>query len=150
MRAGRKARDTFYQRLRAVMEGRGITQTELAKRLARSQSVVSDWLNPERRAMPDGETMLRLPAALGVNAEWLLSGHGAPTDPTGHPVEPLFYRGAEALLIELDRMIGDLRDRWRAEAAPLIGAGPASAEELRARDQATSPRLPKRQHRRSS
>lgn len=64
--------DEFRGRLRSALSGRGMTQTELARRLSVRDATVSDWFN--RGTMPGGAVMLRLPELLGVDGHWLLTG----------------------------------------------------------------------------
>lgn len=57
---------------------RGLSQNGLADRLSEGgtrvyASAVGGWL---KGALPSGETMLRLPSALGVDGHWLLTGEG--------------------------------------------------------------------------
>lgn len=62
------------ERLRAVREKLGFQrQEDFASKLDRSRNSISAY---ERgKAVPDGETLLRL-AALGVSIQWLLTGEG--------------------------------------------------------------------------
>lgn len=64
------------QRLQLAFERSGLTQAELAERCRAAKGTVSDWFNPEKDAVPDGEKMARLPAALRVSGHWLLTGDG--------------------------------------------------------------------------
>jgi transcriptional regulator with XRE-family HTH domain len=64
--------DEFRSRLRTALSGRGMTQSELARRLSVRDATVSDWFN--RGTMPGGTVMLRLPELLGVDGHWLLTG----------------------------------------------------------------------------
>jgi transcriptional regulator with XRE-family HTH domain len=116
-----KEREAFYRRLVLAFEAfvrRGGSQSELARRGGWSQGTVSQWLNPDVRAMPDGESMLVLPRALEVSARWLLAGIGEMADAPAAPGE-LYYRGADAMLgevsSELEELVTRLRARWEEE-----------------------------------
>jgi transcriptional regulator with XRE-family HTH domain len=62
---------TFAQRLRELLDGRHISQTELAERTGCSQSAISHMLN--RNARPQKKTILKLAAALQVDPRELWS-----------------------------------------------------------------------------
>ncbi len=57
--------EVFAQRLRAIMEEKGVTQTQLADSLKIGQSAISNMLH--RQCRPQRRTVLRLAEALGVN-----------------------------------------------------------------------------------
>lgn len=67
-------REGFRKRLREAVELRGLSQAELARRLAVRRATVGEWLNHGR--LPGGAIMLALPPLLGVRADWLLLGVG--------------------------------------------------------------------------
>ena len=78
----------FSRRLREAMARRGMTQTELARRLDVRDATVSDWFN--RGTMPSGSVMVRLPHVLDVDGHWLLTGErasagGGARRPLGEP-----------------------------------------------------------------
>jgi transcriptional regulator with XRE-family HTH domain len=65
------------ERLRWLLELRGITQVALAEKIGRTQASISNLTtNASRR--PNAETLLRLAAALECSAEWLARGDGHP------------------------------------------------------------------------
>lgn len=64
----------FVERLRDAMHARGLSQAELSRRLEVTESTVSTWFRTQ--AMPSGELMSKLPAALRVSGHWLLTGDG--------------------------------------------------------------------------
>lgn len=65
------------ERLRWLLELRGITQVALAEKIGRTQASISNLTtNSSRR--PNAETLLRLAAALECSAEWLVRGDGHP------------------------------------------------------------------------
>jgi transcriptional regulator with XRE-family HTH domain len=55
----------FAERLRSLLESKGITQTELASRVGCSQPAISQMLN--RACRPQRQTIFKLAAALGVH-----------------------------------------------------------------------------------
>lgn len=60
----------FINRLKTIMNERGITQTELAKRTGIRQSSISDWLND--RYEPKQDKVYIIAKALNVSPAWLL------------------------------------------------------------------------------
>lgn len=96
----------FRARLREGLEHRGISQTELARRLEVRVATVNEWLN--RDTMPSGPTMLRLPGMLGVDGHWLLTGERRPPEGT----DALFgdRRARVAALLEEAICVLDARD----------------------------------------
>lgn len=76
-----EAAQAFCTRLREAMQGRGLTQTQLARQLDVRDATVSDWFN--RGTMPSGSVMLRLPDVLGVDGHWLLTGNPSPGNGPG-------------------------------------------------------------------
>lgn len=73
----------FRDRLRLAMSVRGITQTELGKRIGVRQATVSQWLSRTNPSEPKADQLLRLPDALGINGHWLLTGRGSMDDTPG-------------------------------------------------------------------
>jgi len=97
-------------RLRWLLEYRGMKQTELAKVIGRSQSAISNIVTDSSRR-PNAETLLRLAAALQCSAEWLVTGEG-------HPFEiNVVGRKAEKDLLAAFRQLDD-----QAKAALLAAA----------------------------
>jgi transcriptional regulator with XRE-family HTH domain len=73
-------------RLRWIMEYRGIKQTELAVRIGLTQSAISNLVTDKARK-PSAPTLLKLADVLGLRPEWLLHGDGNPF-PNSRPGEP--------------------------------------------------------------
>jgi lambda repressor-like predicted transcriptional regulator len=65
---------TFAERLRAVMESRGMTQVELARRIGVGQSAVAMML--QRECRPQRRTVVRMAEALEVAPRELWPGFG--------------------------------------------------------------------------
>lgn len=63
----------FTARFIQAHDESGLGQSVLAKAVGVSQSQISEWRDG---TIPRGEALLRLPAALGVNGHWLLTGNG--------------------------------------------------------------------------
>lgn len=61
----------FIRRLKYVMEKRGWSQTDLAKRLRQPPSAVNHWLSGRR--MPSYHNFRRIVIETGVNAGWLMA-----------------------------------------------------------------------------
>lgn len=69
---------TFQQRLRQAMFMKGIRQAEIAERSGIDKSKISKYVAGKN--MPGGDTLVKLAAALGVDAAWL-SGETPDIDP---------------------------------------------------------------------
>jgi lambda repressor-like predicted transcriptional regulator len=65
---------TFADRLRAVMQERGVTQVQLAERIGVGQSAIAMML--QRECRPQRRTVARMADALGVPPEQLWPGFG--------------------------------------------------------------------------
>ena len=92
----------FFERLRQVLDDRGLSQADLARELGVGVATVSEWFT--RGRVPNGDVMLRLPGVLRVNGHWLLTGEGprelAPApggDPYLHGAGDALQRIGEAL-----------------------------------------------------
>lgn len=94
----------FSRRLREAMARRGMTQTELARRLDVRDATVSDWFN--RGTMPSGSVMVRLPHVLDMDGHWLLTGE-RPADGGGarRPLGEAERERLTALLEEALRLL---------------------------------------------
>lgn len=87
-------------RLRWLLEYRGMKQTELAEKIGRTQASISNVVTTSTRR-PNAETLLRMAAALQCSAEWLVRGEG-------HPFEiNVVGRKAEKDLLEAFRNLDD-------------------------------------------
>jgi transcriptional regulator with XRE-family HTH domain len=129
--------EEFRTRLRTALAGRGMTQSELARRLGVRDATVSDWFN--RGTMPGGAVMLRLPELLGVDGHWLLTGKHRRTSRAAIVAEATSASeqgedvSARALAL-LENAVDLLRSR--ADGAPVgyLRVRRASADEARALD----------------
>lgn len=65
-----KMQKIFSERLREVMEERGLKQQQLADTIGYRQSIVCNWLNG--KSFPMGASLYALGTRLGVNIDWLL------------------------------------------------------------------------------
>ena len=110
-RAGRKGVElsAFFDRLRLVLNDRGMSQAELARQLEVGDATVSEWFT--RGRAPQGDVLLRLPRLLAVNGHWLLTGDG-PRDPTpsreGDPYSEGFREALGQIRGHLDELEGRL------------------------------------------
>jgi transcriptional regulator with XRE-family HTH domain len=68
---------TIGDRLRYLIEVRGYTQVELAKKIGLTQAAISNIVTNSSRK-PSAPTLLKLAAALQANAQWILDGKGDP------------------------------------------------------------------------
>lgn len=64
---------TWNKKITQAREARGIKKSELARMVGVSAPTVTDWESGEIKKI-DGENLLKLSAALGVTADWLLNG----------------------------------------------------------------------------
>ena len=64
-------------RLRFLLEARGYTQVELAKKCGITQAAISNIITDSTRK-PSAPTLLKLAAALQCNPQWILDGKGDP------------------------------------------------------------------------
>ena len=62
--------ELFISRLELVMSKRGLSQTDLAKRLHLPPSAINHWLSGRR--LPSFHSIRRLIVETGTNAGWLL------------------------------------------------------------------------------
>src|SRR4051794_32143851 len=76
----------FFERLRQVLDDRGMSQADLARELNVGVATVSEWFT--RGRVPNGDVMLRLPGALRVNGHWLLTGEGPSEREPAHGGDP--------------------------------------------------------------
>lgn len=68
---------TIGDRLRYLIEVRGYTQVELAKKCGITQAAISNIVTDASRK-PSAPTLLKLAAALQANPEWIITGEGDP------------------------------------------------------------------------
>lgn len=85
-------------RVRFVLEARGMKQTELAQRIGVTQAAISNIVTDSSRK-PSAPTLLKLASALQANPYWIISGEGAPFEIT------TVGRDDERKLIEIYREI---------------------------------------------
>lgn len=71
------ARLSIGDRLRYLIEVRGYTQVELAKKVGVTQAAISNLVTDSSRK-PSAPTLLKLAAALQANPDWIISGEGDP------------------------------------------------------------------------
>jgi transcriptional regulator with XRE-family HTH domain len=105
-------RTDVRQRLYDAFQRSGLTQDQLAQRCGAAKATVSDWFNPSKDAVPDGEKMARIPAALHVSGHWLLTGEGASVPGGDGGMKRAERAGAQAMLAVLGQIIEDLRVRY--------------------------------------
>ena len=111
----------FFERLRQLLDDRRMSQADLARDLAVGVATVSEWFT--RGRVPNGDVMLRLPAALNVNGHWLLTGEG-PRELDGDPAADPYARGARDALEWMARSLEEGTRRFGAPAPdPLPEAG---------------------------
>lgn len=100
--------DSFFQRIRRILEEKEISQAELARSLGVGQATVSEWFT--RGRVPNGHVLLRLPEVLDVNGHWLLTGEGSRV-PAGNGTE-LHGEAVRAVLEEILSACHELQARY--------------------------------------
>jgi transcriptional regulator with XRE-family HTH domain len=101
----------FFERLRQVLDDRAMSQADLARELGVGVATVSEWFT--RGRVPNGDVMLRLPAALKVNGHWLLTGEG----PREHELSPdgdPYLRGAGDAITRMTQALDEVARRFGA------------------------------------
>lgn len=86
---------TLKERLREAMAeadaGRGITQSELSRRIRVTRSAIAHWVSGAVTELK-GENLIATAAALGVNPTWLSRGAGPKA---GDPAQPSEYAAGQ-------------------------------------------------------
>jgi transcriptional regulator with XRE-family HTH domain len=105
----------FFERLRQVLDDRGMSQADLARELGVGVATVSEWFT--RGRVPNGDVMLRLPAALNVNGHWLLTGEG-PREYEAAPDGDPYRRGAGDAIARMVRAMDEVARRFGTPPEP--------------------------------
>jgi transcriptional regulator with XRE-family HTH domain len=113
----------FFERLRQVLEDRGMSQADLARELGVGVATVSEWFT--RGRVPNGDVMLRLPHVLRVNGHWLLTAEGPRDLQRGPGIDP-YSHGAHDALALMNRCVEEVSRRFGALPASPEGLGPSS------------------------
>ena len=66
---------TWKQRLKDVREARGLSKSELARRVHVTPATTTDW-EGDKVKMIDGANLIKLAEVLEVAPEWLITGRG--------------------------------------------------------------------------
>jgi transcriptional regulator with XRE-family HTH domain len=103
---------SFVERLRQCLLERGMSQADLARGLGIGVATVSEWFT--RGRVPNGDVMLRLPAALQVSGHWLLTGEG-PRDLDGRRGTDPYLRGVQDALTYVHQGLEEAADRFGVE-----------------------------------
>jgi transcriptional regulator with XRE-family HTH domain len=111
----------FFERLRQVLDDRGMSQADLARELNVGVATVSEWFT--RGRVPNGDVMLRLPAALAVDGHWLLTGEG-PRDRAPDAAGDPYLHGAADAVQRMQRAMDEISRRFGASSP--ASDGPAS------------------------
>lgn len=111
----------FFERLRAVLRARQMSQADLARQLRISGTTVSEWFT--RGRMPHGDVMLRMPEVLEVNGHWLLTGQGSRDRVPSADADPYFL-GAQHVLREMQTCLQRVEQHFAPRASsPESGRG---------------------------
>ena len=71
--------DTLQKRIKFALDLAKKKPTELARHIGISESAISQWVNGPTKTI-NSVHILKVSDFLGVNAQWLASGEGSPTD----------------------------------------------------------------------
>jgi len=124
------------RRIAFSMSVRQLSQSEVARRLGCTQSVVSEWVAKHRA--PSGMYFCRLPEALEVDGHWLLTGEGdldriqlSAADMPAH-----YARGGLAALARIESVLSETRNDLLAQDAAIQRAATAARAAAEARESA--------------
>jgi len=102
----------FFERLRQLLEDRGMSQADLARELGVGVATVSEWFT--RGRVPNGDVLLRLPNALRVSGHWLLTGEGPRETEHARGGDP-YLHGAQDALARMERCLEEVARRFGCE-----------------------------------
>ena len=105
----------FFERLRQVLDDRGMSQADLAREVGVGVATVSEWFT--RGRVPNGDVMLRLPQALSVNGHWLLTGEG-PRDLAGDAGGDPYQHGVRDALERMNQCLDEVARRFGTAKGP--------------------------------
>lgn len=100
----------FFERLRQVLDDRGMSQADLARELGVGVATVSEWFT--RGRVPNGDVMLRLPRVLHLNGHWLLTGEGSRE--RGREGDP-YLHGARDAIARMNHCLEETARRFGAD-----------------------------------
>ncbi len=117
--------EALHHRLLYLVDHGDLTRTAIAEAIGRHPGTVSPWFARDDWYLPDAKGLMGLLRRCTIGGArlspvWLLCGEGGPTDTATAP-GPLFYRGAQIELAELELWVRARRDRLRAEEARSSG-----------------------------
>src|ERR1700681_1323665 len=70
-------RETLADRIRQVLEDRGLSQTQAAERAGIPLATLNKWINQSDKAPnPSADNLIALKQAFNVSIDWLLTGEG--------------------------------------------------------------------------
>lgn len=143
-----RLREAFHGRLAFIKAMLDLSQSDMSAGLWASSSTVSDWFNAERKALPEGIKMLRLPEVLpGVNFHWLITGEGEPTvTPTA---DEAAATGAIEAVTRLQLYLSDMKADLQGQRRARQSGATAVADVRREIARTGTPRPQKRGARRS-
>lgn len=143
----------FRQRLQQALDAKDWKQKDLAKALHVAESSVTGWLR--HGALPGADILFDLPYALGVSADWLLTGRGdqrPPKEASAPAIE--FLQGGRTALNEVEMEFRQVLEamglRWKEEGEASRLAAASLAHERADADSARATPARRRQARRGA
>lgn len=67
----------FAERLKQLIEKKGLSRAELARKIDESPQLVQSWMKNDLKSLPAANRVAKLAMALGVDVMWLITGEGS-------------------------------------------------------------------------
>lgn len=103
----------LHERLMVTIRQRGWNQADCVRATGATSPSVNDWFN--RGAVPDAVILGRLAKGLKINGHWLLTGQGPKSPPGDARGEELYKAGTQAVVLEVEKFYGRLRELYYGE-----------------------------------
>lgn len=118
--------ETWYQRMIAARQARGLTKTGFAKLVGVSQPTVTDWENGKMQ--PNGVNLLNASRVLGMSPEQLMTGRASPQKDAAVLARPTKQSEARKVWV-VGNGQGGMPDRIWTDGDYPVGASDRYAEE---------------------
>jgi hypothetical protein len=105
----------FIGRMKQRLDTLELTYTEFGRLLSCDHAAVSGWM--ALKYTPKLAYVMQMPAILGCNGHWLLTGEGAMTvEGDAEPLDSGFYRGADLVINDVEDALTQIKDHWTRQA----------------------------------